>query len=117
MRSCRTVSEVAREPELNPETLRGWVKKQQEPAPNAELTVIERARLKELERRNREPEMEVASKYEFIVEMRLDTTECAYSVEFMCDRLGVSSSGYYDWRSHPESATGQRREELKLPIE
>ncbi|WP_190195104.1 transposase [Streptomyces minutiscleroticus] len=29
MRSSKTVSEVARELELNPETLRGWVKKYQ----------------------------------------------------------------------------------------
>ena len=58
----------------------------------------------------------VASKYEFIDEMRLDTVEYAYSVEFMCDRLGVSKSGYYNWRGRPESATGQRREELKLLI-
>jgi transposase len=33
--------------------------KQQEPAPDAELTMNERTRLKELERRNRELEMEV----------------------------------------------------------
>lgn len=49
--------------------------------------------------------------------MRLDTEEYAYSVEFMCGRLGVSRSGYYDWRSRPESATAQRREQLKLLIE
>ncbi|MFD7407983.1 IS3 family transposase [Streptomyces sp. NPDC059866] len=48
--------------------------------------------------------------------MRLDTEEYAYSVEFMCGRLGVSRSGYYDWRSRPESATAQRRDELKLLI-
>jgi putative transposase len=48
--------------------------------------------------------------------MRLDTVEYVYSVEFMCQRLGVSKSGYYDWRSRPESATAQRREELKLLI-
>jgi putative transposase len=34
----------------------------------------------------------------------------------MCERLGVSKSGYYDWRSRPDSATAQRREELKLLI-
>lgn len=49
--------------------------------------------------------------------MRLDTEKYAYSVEFMCGRLGVSRSGYYDWRSRPESAAAQRREELKLLIE
>ncbi|WP_405910077.1 MULTISPECIES: IS3 family transposase [unclassified Streptomyces] len=59
----------------------------------------------------------MARRYEFIDEMRLDTEEYAYGVEFMCGRLGVSRSGYYDWRSRPESATAQRREELKLLIE
>ncbi|MFD7445886.1 hypothetical protein [Streptomyces sp. NPDC059909] len=48
--------------------------------------------------------------------MRLDTEEYTYSVEFMCGRLGVSRSGCYDWRSRPESATAQRRDELKLLI-
>jgi transposase len=63
LQSSRTISETARELELNPETLRGWVKKHQKqhelPA-GAELTVSERARLKELERRIREVEMENA---------------------------------------------------------
>ncbi|MFE4296211.1 IS3 family transposase [Streptomyces sp. NPDC056907] len=136
LRSSKTVSETARELELNPETLRGWVKrhqKQHEPPADADLSVSERARLKELERRNRELEMEnaflkkaagvlregspVASKYEFIDEMRLDTVEYAYSAEFMCIRLGVSKSGYYNWRGRPESMTARRREELKLLIQ
>jgi transposase len=63
LRSSKTISAVGRELEMNPETLRGWVKKHQrkrEPAPGAELAVSERARLKELERRNRELEMEVS---------------------------------------------------------
>jgi putative transposase len=34
----------------------------------------------------------------------------------MCSWLGVSSSGYYGWRSRPESATMQRRERLKVLI-
>ncbi|MGX8904725.1 transposase [Streptomyces netropsis] len=61
LRSSKTVSEKARELELNPETLRGWVKKYQkrhEPAADAELMLSERARLKELERRIREVEIE-----------------------------------------------------------
>jgi putative transposase len=58
----------------------------------------------------------VASKYEFIDEMRFDTVEYAYSVEYMCNRLDVSRSGYYEWRGRPDSATAQRRGELKLLI-
>jgi transposase len=63
LRSSKTVSETARELELNPETLRGWVKKyqkQNEPAAGAPLTLDERARLKEQDRRIRELEMENA---------------------------------------------------------
>ncbi|WP_327188532.1 IS3 family transposase [Streptomyces xinghaiensis] len=48
--------------------------------------------------------------------MRLDAAEYAHSVEFMCKRLDVSKSGYYDWRSRPDSATARRCEELKLFI-
>lgn len=48
--------------------------------------------------------------------MRLDTAEYAYSVGFMCGRLGVSKSGYYNWRSRPNSATARRREGLKTLI-
>ncbi|WP_262391723.1 IS3 family transposase, partial [Nocardiopsis sp. CNR-923] len=34
----------------------------------------------------------------------------------MCSRLQVSKSGYYEWRSRPESATAEHRERLKLLI-
>lgn len=57
----KTITETARELEVNPETLRTWVRKhqaEQEPAADAGLSAGERARLKELERRNRELEME-----------------------------------------------------------
>ncbi|WNI16203.1 IS3 family transposase [Actinacidiphila sp. ITFR-21] len=54
------------------------------------------------------------SRYGFIETMRPDTTEYAHPGEFMCERLDVSKSGYYEWRNRPESATVQRREELKL---
>ncbi|MFG2525638.1 transposase [Streptomyces sp. NPDC048527] len=43
--------------------------------------------------------------------------ELGISSEFMCGRLGVSRSGYYDWRSRPESATAQRKLVLRRPIE
>ncbi|MEU3176653.1 transposase [Streptomyces sp. NPDC007000] len=63
LRSSKTISETARELELNSETLRGWVKKHQkrnEPAAGAPLTLDERARLKEQDRRIRELEAEVS---------------------------------------------------------
>ncbi len=34
----------------------------------------------------------------------------------MCKWLGVSSSGYYEWRRRPQSATAARREKLKQLI-
>jgi hypothetical protein len=34
----------------------------------------------------------------------------------MCEWLGVSKSGFYDWRKRPESATTQRHELLKVKI-
>src|ERR1700757_5403934 len=34
----------------------------------------------------------------------------------MCRWLEVSKSGYYEWRSRPESATARRRGHLKLLI-
>jgi putative transposase len=58
----------------------------------------------------------VSEKFEFIESMRLDTAQYAYPVDFMCDRLDVSRSGYYEWRDRPESATAARRWELSTLI-
>jgi transposase InsO family protein len=41
---------------------------------------------------------------------------CAPSVAQSCEWLEVSKSGYYEWRSRPQSATSERRELLKLKI-
>lgn len=56
----RRVSEVAREYGIGETTLGNWVKKYRENHPSDEppLELSERARLKELERENRELEME-----------------------------------------------------------
>jgi putative transposase len=41
---------------------------------------------------------------------------CAPTITQLCGWLGVSKSGYYDWRSRPDSAAAQRRELLKIKI-
>lgn len=43
-------------------------------------------------------------------------TACAPSITQMCSWLRVSRSGYYEWRSRPQSAAAKRRNELKLLI-
>jgi putative transposase len=42
--------------------------------------------------------------------------EEAYPVVSMCTMLGVSTSGYYEWKKRPLSMTAERRERLKLMI-
>ena len=41
---------------------------------------------------------------------------CAPTITQMCEWLEVSKSGYYEWRSRPQSETEKRREILKLKI-
>ena len=43
-------------------------------------------------------------------------TACAPSITQMCSWLQVSRSGYYEWRSRPDSAAAKRRNELRLLI-
>ena len=50
----------------------------------------------------------MSSKYEFI-----DAEEGQYPMSKMFIWAGVSSSGFYEWRSRPASATARRRVELK----
>jgi transposase InsO family protein len=40
----------------------------------------------------------------------------ALAVTQMCAWLEVSKSGFYDWKSRPESATAKRQEQLRLLI-
>jgi transposase InsO family protein len=41
---------------------------------------------------------------------------CAPGVTQMCEWLAISKSGYYDWRSRPQSAAAKRRDLLKIKI-
>jgi putative transposase len=57
----------------------------------------------------------VSDMYEFI-DAEYATGNIALTVLQMCAWLGVPRSGFYEWRSRPESATARRREELRLLI-
>jgi transposase InsO family protein len=57
----------------------------------------------------------VSDVYQFI-DAEYATSPAAPAVTLMCRWLGVSKSGFYEWRSRPESATAKRREELRLLI-
>jgi putative transposase len=63
----------------------------------------------------------VSERYEFIdVEYATVPAEeagDAPAIVQVCRWLGVSKSGYYEWRSRPQSATARRRELLKIKIE
>lgn len=53
----------------------------------------------------------MSSRYEFI-----DGEEGNYPMVKMFAWAGVSSSGFYEWRNRPASATAERREKLKILI-
>jgi putative transposase len=63
----------------------------------------------------------VTSRYEFIDAEYADPSVCvggrSPTIVRMCEWLDVSRSGYYEWRSRPESATARRREELKVLVQ
>jgi putative transposase len=62
----------------------------------------------------------VSARYEFIDGEKACVTDVGgltYTVTKMCEWMEVSTSGFYEWRSRPQSATAARRDYLKLLIE
>src|SRR6266568_7377423 len=57
----------------------------------------------------------VTEVYEFI-DAEYATREKAPAVTQMCAWLELSKSGFYDWKSRPESVTAKRQERLRLII-
>ncbi|MBT2273598.1 IS3 family transposase [Rhodococcus qingshengii] len=132
--SSKPVSEVAKAYGIGDDSLRRWLAKYRDThggGTDSELTLTERARLNQLEREVRELRSEAAflkkaafvlragttvvAKYEFI-----DSYDAgdfpATSIVDRCRWLEVSTSGFYHWRSRPQSATSKRRDVLAQRI-
>ncbi len=59
------------------------------------------------------------ARYEFIDGEKACTTgsgKAKYTIVKMCEWMEVSTSGFYEWLSRPQSATAKRRDYLKLLI-
>ncbi len=120
VRSGRPASQVATELDLMETALREWVKRAEADAGVGSPGVLateERQDLARLRRENKQLRMEMRNpksgghllregervRYAFIL-----VSEVAFPVAVMCRVLGVSRSGFYDWKAQPVSSRSER---------
>ncbi|WP_220386377.1 IS3 family transposase [Frankia sp. ArI3] len=127
--SGRPVSAIAKDLGINEGTLGSWVATWRRTHQGEEepLSMSDRARLKELEKENRELRMEreflfksdrllratpsVTDKYELIAAEKDN-----YPIRKMCQWLVVSTSGFYDWYRRPASPRTRRHTTLDTQV-
>src|SRR3954454_7865961 len=62
------------------------------------------------------PAPAVSEKYEFMESLAVRDGKYEFAVSFMCVRLHVSRSGFYEWRDRQISATARRRADISAAV-
>ncbi|MFT4126673.1 MAG: IS3 family transposase [Gordonia sp. (in: high G+C Gram-positive bacteria)] len=127
---CRPVAQVAKENSVSEQSVSRWVKSYREEHPELteRLDESERDELLRLRRQVKrlETEVEFLGKSYGLLRPEISTVERFeaisaeegnYSVSLMCRVLGVSRSGFYEWKGRVESERSRRRRELGDLIE